>query len=182
MTGIKDYDFSEIERKAKGLRELIGKIEQKLNEQAFLDLPKETYDVLINYKFAPLIATICDERINTWDALCIPWYFLNKIGSLDAETIVNQDISAILKSYFDSGQGEFPSGMSDEDREKWIRDTSLYIKGALDFFINRDTNPIEIFIRPENPEFRAVEVYFMLRRISGIGPKSRYPHRSGDLK
>jgi len=171
MAGIMDYDFNEIVSKAEVLRRVIDEIERKLSEEAFSDLPKEVYEVLANYEFAPLIATICDWGIYARDAWSIPWYFFKEIGSLDAKVIVSQDISAILKNYFDSGQGHTLQYMNKEERRKWISKTSADIKGALEFFIREGTNPIKIFVRPENPEFRAMEVYFTLRRIKGIGPK-----------
>ena len=164
MAGITDYDFNEIVSKAEVLRRLIDKIERKLSEESFSDLPKEVYEVLANYEFAPLIATICDWGIYARDAWSIPCYFFKKIGSLDAKVIVSQDISAILKNYFDSD-------INKEERQEWISKTSADIKEALEFFIREGTNPIKIFVRPENPEFRAMEVYFTLRRIKGIGFK-----------
>jgi hypothetical protein len=166
MFGI--YDFNGIKKKADFLRCVAEKLDEMLYGTEWTDLPKEAYDVLANYEFAPLIATICDEGIKGKDAWSMPWWFSKRIGSLEPDDILKEDISDILKSYFDSGQGSFPPYMSEEDRQKWLDKISGYIRGALTWFRNRNTTPIKIF---ENREYEAVEVYFILRGIDGFGPK-----------
>jgi len=54
--------------------------------------------------------------------------------------------------------------MDEKARKDWIKKTSERIKEA----VRQIDNPVRIF---EDREYPASEVYFMLRQISGIGPK-----------
>ena len=159
--------FEYVKEKAEKLREIVIEFEKKIYD-TWWDNLGEKYDVLRDYEFAPLIATICDWKIDASDAWSIPWWILKNVGSLDPDKILSADIKKILKSYFDSKQGKFPPYMKSKDRDNWLRKTSEYLKESLMYFKNENTTPVKMF---ENREYDVIEVYFMLRKISGIGSK-----------
>ena len=166
--------WKDFEKKVEKLRvnyeKFVGEVVNNPNGTTLLS--KEEQEVLAEYPFAPLIGVICDQQIK-WEYACkIPRVFLNKIGSLEPDAILKvgvDGIREILKSYFDSGYGKFPRRMKNKDREKWLKNVSEWIIGALKYFKDKKTDPIKIFTKKE--KYTAIEVYFTLRAINGIGTK-----------
>jgi len=141
--------------KARELRIIVEEFER----QTKIDWPKDIYDVLANHDFAPLIGVICDGQMKVEDAYNIPLWFLKKLRSLEPDVILKENIEGLIRSYFDH---------KGESKPKNIPTISKWIREAIKYFKAKNTTPIEIF---EDREYLAPEVYFMLRDISGIGPK-----------
>ena len=153
---IKKYSFSEIHRKAERLRELWRKFPATA-------LPKD--DVLYEYDFAPLIGTICDEQINSSDAWSFPRWLYDRLRTFDLTSLLSVNYGKMLREYLKT---RWPKGMKKDQRNRYLLKTSRTIKGALTFFKEEGKTPITLF---ENRSYKALEVYFTLRRVSGIGPK-----------
>ena len=157
------FNIKEIKEKAERLRKLVEDFDQKMQNVWWQNFPEEAYRVLDEYEFGPLIATICDERVNAADAWKIPWWLLKKIGNLDPENILKESVKDLLEEYLTKR-----SLMDEKSRKDWSSRVSKYIEDALKYFIQRNTTPVRMF---GNEEYTPAEVYFMLRPVSGIGPK-----------
>lgn len=158
---IKKFSFLEIGDKAVKIKRLFEKFES-YSEEFIVDED----EVLKTYDFAPLIATICDEKISAKVAWSFPSWLSGKLNiDLTLENLINLDFKSLLREYL---EGKWPSGMSRKNREEYLRKVSSYIKRALRFFGRLGVTPVSMF---EDREYSSLEVYFMLRRIPGIGPK-----------
>ena len=142
--------------------------DRKMQDGWWQGFPKDAYQVLAEWEFAPLIATICDQEIDAKVACMVPWWLYEKIGSLDPQNLLGRGVRHLLHDCFSSRYRHFPRRMSEKDRREWLDKVSRYIENALKYFIKRNTTPVRIF---ENREYSATEIYFMVRPISGIGPK-----------
>lgn len=167
MIGI-NISFDNIEKKAEHLRRIVGDFDRKMKDEWWQNFPEDAYRVLNECEFGPLIATLCDEMINTIDAWRIPWWLHEKVGSLDPQSLLDRGIRDLLDEYFSSGHGQFPEAMDEKSRQEWLDRTSKHIENVLKHFLDKNTTPVRMF---ENREYPATEVYFMLRPLSGIGPK-----------
>ena len=75
---IKEFSYEEIRKKAKELRKVAESEEfKKLSES----LPSINNDFLKREPFAPLIGTICDERIKTQHTWEFPEWLSRKIAT-----------------------------------------------------------------------------------------------------
>jgi len=119
-------------------------------------------------EFAPLIATICDEQIRSEDAWSFPEWLNNKLGTLELSELCKlerKEFKKYLEGYLNV---KWPSGMKKEDRRKYLEKTSQHLYNALNFFSREGKTPVTMF---ENREYSSLEIYFMLRRLPGFGPK-----------
>lgn len=153
--GIKRYSFSEIEGKAKELSLLWQNI-------SFPELPS---GYLAQSEFAPLIATICDEQVNSKDAVNFPQWLNDKVKEFNLPNLLGVDYKIMLKEYF---KDKWPRGMKENKKQEYIEKISKALRDALEFFQKEGKSPVTIF---ENREYKALEIYFMLRRIPGFGHK-----------
>jgi len=158
--GIKNFSFSEIMDKASKIRSVINRI-----SWSSWDLEDLDYKFLVSHEYAPLIATICDEGINADDAWGYPEWLYNKVGTFDPEVLLKQDHRKLLEEYL---KDKWPKRFKKKDKENYLEKISRSIKEALDLFLREGKSPVTMF---DNRKYRALEVYFMLRRIPGIGPK-----------
>lgn len=154
---IKSLSFQEIKKKADKLRELF----QKFPSGSWSSFGS----FIFKNEFAPLVGTICDEQIRSEDAWDFPGWLNNKLRTFDLSKLLSMDFEQLLNEYL---KGKWPSGMSAEDKQKYLEKTSRALHEALGLFQQEKKTPITMF---ENREYSSLEVYFMLRRIPGIGPK-----------
>jgi endonuclease III len=152
---IKDFSFSEITAKAEWLRKKWNSISGQLAPEGFL----------AKNEFAPLIGTICDEQINSDDAWDFPEWLHSKIGTFELSKLLDVDYGKELEEFL---KDKWPKGMRENEKQEYIKKTSKAIKDALNFFYKEKKTPVTMF---ENRPYKALEIYFMLRRIAGIGPK-----------
>jgi len=162
---IKNFSFKQIKEKADYIRKIL------LSKDLYWgsNLRNDYRTFMENNEYAPLIGTICDERINADDAWNFP-YWLHKKMKKEAqefklESLLNQNFEKELREYL---KDKWPKGMSEKDREDYLRRIPRYLESALKFFIRINCSPVDLF---ENRAYCALEVYFTLRRIPGIGPK-----------
>ncbi len=153
-----------IDRKQK-IREICKKFDKEDVFELLFPIEEKVYKILEDHAFAPLIGVICDWQIKSQLAYEIPLWFIDKLGSLEPDIVLKKEengIRNLLESYFiDFKHVKCPPN-------KWLINTSRYIKNALKYFKDKNTDPIRIF---EDTEYSAVEIYFKLRIISGIGIK-----------
>ncbi|MHA1594859.1 MAG: hypothetical protein ACTSXX_08975 [Candidatus Baldrarchaeia archaeon] len=161
---VKNFDFLQIKYKAEQLRRI--NVGESLEE--FLTRNKDAYRVLEEEPFAPLIGTICDERIKADDAWSIPYFLRNEIGSLDPKEILKFGEFRLKQFLRETLEGKWPTKMNESMKIEWLDKISRAIISALKMFLERNNTPINMF---ENREYSVLEVYFMLRRIPGIGSK-----------
>jgi endonuclease III len=154
---VKKYNLEEIERKAEQLRRKWEPIYKKFQWRP----PHE--DFLAGHEFAPLIATICDETIDADVAWSFPWWLYNKVRSFELPKLLSIDYKEELKEYL---REKWSGGR--EELDKYLEKIPKKIVDALKFFEEEGKTPVTIF---EDRPYMAVEVYFILRRIPGIGPK-----------
>ncbi|MEM0083852.1 MAG: hypothetical protein QW743_08385 [Candidatus Methanomethylicia archaeon] len=153
---IKDFSFSEIKEKAEKLAEIW--------EKFYLEWPDDP--LLEQNEFAPLIATICNERGFHGYAFEFPSWLNDRIGGFDLPRLLKVDYKEMLRKFFED---KCSSRMKDkEGQDGYINKISEDILDALRFFQKEGKSPVTMF---ENRPYTALEVYFTLRRIAGIGPK-----------
>jgi len=116
-----------------------------------------------------LIGTICDERINADDAWNFPFWLHKKMEKqgqkFNLESLLHQNFEEELREYL---KDKWPKGMREKDRENYLRRIPKYLEEALKYFRRNNSSPVDLF---ENRAYSALEIYFTLRRIPGIGPK-----------
>lgn len=162
---IKNFSFEQIQQKAKEIRKIIEQWKPKswglriTEEQIFLR----------NHAFAPLIATICDEQIKSDDAWNFPFWLNNEMKRVERnfvlEDLLKQDFRAKLKEYLED---KWPRGMDENRKRGYLDKISRLTRDALEHFDDLNCTPATLF---KNRAYTALEVYFTLRRIPGIGPK-----------
>ena len=152
---IKDFSFSEIMAKAEWLRRKWNLVPWQPTPEGFL----------AENEFAPLIGTICDEQIKSDDAWRFPEWLHSKIGTLELSKLLAVDYGKELEEFL---KDRWPKRMHDNEKQKYIKKISKAIMNALNFFYKEKKTPVTMF---ENRPYKALEVYFTLRRIAGIGPK-----------
>lgn len=159
---IKDKSFGEIKKKAEFLNQTWSRLKGKLTS------PEVSFTFLYQNEYAPLIGTICDEKVKSEDAGTFPEWLNSKLGGITSEKILKlrkKGVKEVLEGYFEN---KWPGGMKEEDKEKYLEKTSSYIVEAMKFLKEKSITPITMF---EDRPYTAAEVYFMLRLIPGIGPK-----------
>jgi len=153
---IKKFSFSEIKEKAEKLAEIW--------EEFGLEWPDDP--LLEQNEFAPLIATICNEHVFHGYAFEFPSWLNDRIGGFDLPRLLKVDYKEMLRKFFED---KCSSRMKDkEGQDEYINKISKSILDALRFFQEKGASPVTMF---ENRPYTALEVYFTLRRIAGIGPK-----------
>ncbi|MEM2390330.1 MAG: hypothetical protein QW215_08835 [Ignisphaera sp.] len=159
---IKGKSFDEIKKKAEFLEQIWNRLKEELRP------PEAEFTFLYRNEYAPLIGTICDERVKTEYAWRFPEWLNSKLGGITLEKIIElgeKGVREYLEEYF---KNKWPNRMKKKDREDYLDSISRYIVEAMNFLKKRGVTPITMF---ENREYKATEVYFMLRQFNGIGPK-----------
>ncbi len=159
---IKDKSFDEIKKKAEFLKQIWDRLKEGLRP------PEAEFTFLYRNEYAPLIGTICDERVRAEDAWRFPEWLNSKLGGITLEKIIElgkERVREYLEEYF---KNKWPRRMKKKDREDYLDSISRYIVEAMNFLKKRGVTPITMF---ENREYSATEVYFMLRQFNGVGPK-----------
>ncbi|MEM3596528.1 MAG: hypothetical protein QXJ53_00115 [Candidatus Bathyarchaeia archaeon] len=162
---IKNFSFKQIEEKANEIRKILI-----LWQEESTELELEEYRIFLReHKFAPLIGTICDEQINADDAWKFPhWLYveMKKDGmEFGIKDLLKQNFRNHLQKYL---EGKWPKRMDAQSRERYLNKISRFLQDALKYFDSIDKNPVNLF---ENRPYSALEVYFTLRVIPGIGAK-----------
>ena len=144
--------------KAKAIRKIWGKFKPS-------DAPGDY--VLQSDEFAPLIGTICDQSpIRAEDAWSFPKWLHEKLRSLEPSIIIGIGrgrLKELLRKYLHE------RGYKENERiKKYIDDVSGWIINSMAYLDGLGKTPITIF---EDREHEALEVYFILRKFNGIGPK-----------
>ncbi|MEM2197015.1 MAG: hypothetical protein QW290_08040 [Sulfolobales archaeon] len=162
---IKGKSFDEIKRKAEFLNKSWSKLKKELIP------PEVTITFLYQNEYAPLIGTICDEQVKADDAWKFPEWLNGKIGGLTPEKIEKLDKSKqrklreLLEEYF---KNKWPNWMKEEDKRDYLERIPKHILDTMRLLKKEGVTPATMF---ENREYTAAEVYLMLRRLPGIGPK-----------
>lgn len=159
---VKNTSLEDIKKKAEFLNQNWSAIRKRFT------LPEIRYPFLYRNDYAPLIGTICDEKVSSEDAWAFPEWLDSKISGLAPDEIIKlgkNGLRKLLEEYFSD---KWPKNMSDKDKENYSTNTAKHIVEAVRFFVKNDVTPITIF---EDRVYAAPEVYFLLRRISGFGPK-----------
>lgn len=169
-------------RDYKGLTE-IERIINKCNEirkqlVLFLQQPKEDYDAnsFVNKDpLAPIIGTICDERISADDAWKIPYSlseWLRKDGlDFKASVICNIGREKLREWLSTHMQNKWPKKLSVKEREEWLNNISTYIVKACEkIWKEYNDDPDSMFV-VNNGNLSVPLIYFVLRQFPGIGPK-----------
>jgi len=165
--GIKLLGFDEIDRRAIKLREIVKWYQP---HQSFT-MDAEADRFLESNPLAPIIGTICDQQITAEDAWRFPLWLCEKLGCRDftAEVVYKSGqtgIAELLKRYMSD---KWPSGMSPDDRAKYLQNVSKYIIGACKLIVNEfSNNPDNMF---KLGSYNVPQVYFILRSLPGIGAK-----------
>jgi hypothetical protein len=162
---IKNFSFKQIEEKAKEIRKILTLWQQETSESELME-----YRIFLREReFAPLIGTICDEQINSDDAWKFPCWLYNELKSdaknFELEDLRKQNFRMHLNTYLED---KWPKGMNLQSRQSYLEKISGFLREALEYFDNMGKNPINLF---ENRSYSALEGYFTLRRIPGIGAK-----------
>ncbi|MEM4553791.1 MAG: hypothetical protein QXI86_06135 [Ignisphaera sp.] len=116
---IKDKSFEEIKKKAEFLNQKWSKLREKLKPP---EATPEFLKFLSQNEYAPLIGTICDERVRAEDAWGFPEWLNNKLGGITLEKINGlgeKGVREYLKEYF---KDKWPRRMKKKKIEKitWI--------------------------------------------------------------
>ena len=152
---IKRFDFQKIREKANKLR--------KLAEATRMFLPED--QIVTNSDFGPLIGTICDEDIRAEYAWMFPLWLKSKLGSLEISVLTNVNFEQLLNEYLSD---KWPKNWNSRKKENYLKEISKRLSKAMRFFNEIGRTPVTIF---DNRSYEALEVYFTLRRIPGIGAK-----------
>jgi hypothetical protein len=111
---IKKYDFVDIKTKAEKLR--------KISRRHYESEPSNVRDkILEKEEFAPIIGTLCDERIKADHAWNIPHFIYVKLGSLNPENLLKRgktNLRSLLAEYLTN---KWPTGMSSKERGGMVR-------------------------------------------------------------
>jgi len=102
------------------------------------------------------------------DAWRFPEWLNDKIGGLTPEKIEKlgkRGLRELLEEYF---KNKWPSWMEEEDKRDYLERIPKHIVDTLKLLKKEGVTPVTMF---ENREYTAAEVYLMLRRFPGIGPK-----------
>ncbi len=161
MRGLK---FEEIRDRAEKFRDIIESFEDEISSG-------EREKFLAENPLAPLIATICDERIKAEHACDFPLWLYTQLGKgyLSADLIleIGKDrIRNLLQTFM---EGKWPSEMTEKDRESYLKKISSSIFDACKKIYHQyDNNPDNLF---KKGKYKSPEIYFILRELPGIGPK-----------
>jgi len=124
---------------------------------------------------APIIGTICDEKIKAEVAWNIPRFlneFLKQKGlEFKASTICKLGKEELRKWLISYMHDKWPKKLSEEEREKWLNKISESVIGTCEkIWKEYDDDPDNIFV--VNGGILSIPiVYFALRQFPGIGPK-----------
>lgn len=124
---------------------------------------------------APILGTICDQQIKADVAWAIPYHLAQwlKVNAKEFKASVIRKIGREkIREWLDKHMSnQWPSGMSLQNREKWLDDISNYIILACRKIEEEyEDEPDNIFMI-NNGRLSVPLVYFLLRQFSGIGPK-----------
>jgi len=165
--GIKSLGFGEINRRAIRLREIAKWYPPR---QAFsVDSVADKFLELNS--LAPVIGTICDQQITAEDAWRFPLWLYDKLDRRDftAESIYKLGQARIMKLLDTYMTDKWPSGMSPEDRKKYLQNVSSYIINACILIVDSfGNNPDNMF---RLGHYNVPQIYFTLRNLPGIGAK-----------
>jgi|GEM_PF-733160 len=161
----------------KVIRKQVKSFLQQHRESSYdaVNLAPDAIAFLNRDPLAPIIATICDERISAKVAWELPLFLCEwlKQQRLDFKpsTICSLEKER-LKNWFASHmQDKWPKRMSEEDREDWLEKISdSLIKTCERIWKEYNDDPDSIFI-VNNGKLTVPLVYLILRQFPGIGAK-----------
>ncbi len=162
---MKARDPLDFKRKADVLSGKWHDIWKRVSERPSLNPSQQHF--LKQHEFAPLIATICDERIRAEVAWGFPEWLYNRLGSFELQVLIEVDYKAALEQYLKEHH-ERLKNLDENTIRRYLESVPKKIESALKHFEKRGMTPVTMF---ENRKYPAPEVYFMLRVIPGIGPK-----------
>jgi endonuclease III len=146
--------------------------------ESFLKSRVDQYDVndfLNKDPLAPIIGTICDEKIKAEVAWNIPYHlyeFLRRQGlEFKASTICKlgtDELRRWLASYM---KDKWPRNLNERERQKWLDKISeSIVKTCKKIWSEYNDDPDKIF-SINNGNLSIPMIYFALRQFPGIGPK-----------
>ena len=97
-----------------------------------------------------------------------------RLSSLSADGILSMNSSALLAlassliMLICASAMKWPSGIRDREKINYLNRIPRFLEKAIKHFVNANLDPIDMF---ENRSYEALEIYFILRGIPGIGPK-----------
>jgi endonuclease III len=162
---MKAHDPIDFKRKADVLSGKWHDIWKRVSERPPLNPSQQRF--LKQHEFAPLIATICDERIRAEVAWGFPEWLYNRLGSFELQDLIRVDYRRELEQYLKEHRERLKE-LNEDTIKDYLKSVPKKIKDALGYFEKRGMTPVTMF---ENRKYPAPEVYFMLRVIPGIGPK-----------
>lgn len=166
--GIKSLGYDEFKKRAKKLREIA--ISYRTIGQFDLG-SREAEHFLKENPVAPIIGTICDQQITAEDAWIFPCWLNRKLGKgkLSAQSVQSIGASKIKELLGQFMESKWPSGMTKENRENYLENTSNRIIDACRLINEKFGNdPDSMF---KEGKYTTPEIYFILRALPGIGPK-----------
>jgi endonuclease III len=169
---MKARDPLDFRRKAVELSRRWHDIWKRISERPSLNPSQQRF--LKQHEFAPLIATICDERIPAEVAWGFPEWLYNRLGSFELQDLIKKvNYKAELEQYLKEHQERLKelnedTKLNEDTIKDYLESVPKKINDALEYFEKRGMTPVTMF---ENRKYPAPEVYFMLRVIPGIGPK-----------
>jgi endonuclease III len=151
-----------------------------IREQVELSLQRmnDSYDpneFLNKDPLAPIIGTICDEKINAdvaWDIPSSLHDWLKQQGlNFKASVICSIGKERLREWFTEYMKDKWPRMMKKEEREEWLKSIPAYIISSCEkIWKEYNDDPDSIFII-NNGLLPIPLVYFMLRQFPGIGPK-----------
>ena len=144
----------------------------------FLKQRKDLYnpnDFINKDPLAPIIATICSERISAdvaWDIPYSIYKWLKREGlDFKLNTICDLGKEKLKEWLTLHMQDRWPKKLSRKDREDWLEKISASIVNSCKKIQEEYNNdPDSIFI-VKNGRLSVPHIYFILRQFPGIGPK-----------
>jgi endonuclease III len=173
-TSISARELDELIRKCRIIREQLELFLKKGEEVPYTG--NETIDRFINEdSLAPIIGTICDERIKAETAWSVPYYlreFLKQKGLEFKPSSICKLGRKKLRNWFVSFmQDKWPSGLEEKDRKEWLdKIPKSIVATCKKIWKEYDDDPDNIFT-VNNGNLSVPLVYYILRQFPGIGPK-----------
>jgi endonuclease-3 len=171
-TSISARELDELIRKCRIIREQLELFLKKGEEIPYTG--NETIDRFINEDpLAPIIGTICDERIKAETAWSIPYYlreFLKQKGLEFKPSSIcklgREELRKWLASYM---QDKWPKRL--KKREEWLDKISESIVDTCEKIWKEYDDDADNIFTVNNGNLSVPLVYYILRQFPGIGPK-----------